>query len=49
MGWINKSVWIDERYDHFLKKHKRKTKIKRIIGWGEDWHSKRAKYLFGKS
>jgi len=52
MGWINKSVWRaepDDGHFKFLRRIRRKSKIKRIIGWGEDWHSKRAKYLFGKS
>jgi hypothetical protein len=41
MGWINKSVWIDDpddgHYDghfKFLRRVRRKTKIKRLFGIG---------------
>ena len=38
MSWINKNVWIDEPEDEgvihfkFLRRVKRKTKIKRLLG-----------------
>ena len=38
MGWINKSVWIDDPYDtslRFLRRIRRKAKIKRIFGYGK--------------
>lgn len=38
MGWINKSVWIDDPYDtslRFLRRIRRKVKIKRIFGYGK--------------
>ena len=37
MAWINKNVWIDEPDDghfKFLRRVRRKTKIKRIFGYG---------------
>lgn len=40
MGWVNKNVWIDDdddvTYFKFLRRVRRKTKIKRIfeIGYG---------------
>jgi hypothetical protein len=35
MAWINKNVWIDDPDDvhKFLRRVRRKTKIKRIFGW----------------
>lgn len=46
MGWVNKNVWIDEpedddvtetriTYFKFLRKVGRKTKIKRLFGYGK--------------
>lgn len=41
MGWINKNVWIDEPEDEgvnhfkFLRRVRRKTKIKRLFGYGK--------------
>jgi hypothetical protein len=40
MGWVNKNVWIDEPEDDgithfkFLRRVRRKRKIKRIFGIG---------------
>lgn len=41
MSWINKNVWIDEPEDEgvnhfkFLRRVRRKTKIKRLLGYGK--------------
>ena len=41
MAWINKNVWIDEPEDDvithikFLRRIRRKTKIKRLFGYGK--------------
>jgi len=46
MGWVNKNVWIDEPEDDgithfkFLRRVRRKTRIKRIFGIGYGFKKK---------
>lgn len=46
MGWVNKNVWLDEPEDDgithfkFLRRIRRKTRIKRIFGIGYGFKKK---------